>query len=213
MTRQNHKRGFNLSSSSSNAVGQPCKGFSLIEAAIVLGVVGAVIGTIWVSAAAMYENHKVNKTVEGIFSTARNIQNLISIRDANVIGESVYITSELIAADAFPKDWVNGSGVKHPFGGYISILNQLTNEKFGMYFGGIPQQVCVKLVVQVSSIGAMAGSRGNGTSSRASLGHIQVNGSGNWFTYIFPVSPDTAATACNQSSNVVTFTFGYTRNN
>lgn len=62
------------------------RGFSLIEAAIVLAVVGLVLGGIWVAAAAMYENYKVNKTVEGIFSTARNIQNLISIRDAEAFG-------------------------------------------------------------------------------------------------------------------------------
>ena len=49
------------------------RGFSLVEAAIVLGVIGLVIGGIWYSAAKFYEDYKVNKTVEGIFSTARNM--------------------------------------------------------------------------------------------------------------------------------------------
>ena len=58
MTRHNPR------SSSATVAHITRRGFNLIEAAFVLAVVGAVIGTIWVSAANMYENHKVNKTVE-----------------------------------------------------------------------------------------------------------------------------------------------------
>lgn len=63
--RHNHKKGFKRLPSCSEAIGRNARrGFNLIEAAIVLGVVGLVIGGIWYSAAAMYENYKVNKTVE-----------------------------------------------------------------------------------------------------------------------------------------------------
>lgn len=41
-------------------------GFSLIEAAIVLGVVGLVIGGIWVAAAAVSENHKQTRALQQI---------------------------------------------------------------------------------------------------------------------------------------------------
>jgi len=50
-------------------------GFNLIEAAIVLAVVGGVIGTIWVSAATVYENYKVNKTVEQALMISQCIRN------------------------------------------------------------------------------------------------------------------------------------------
>ena len=101
MTRQNHKRGFNL-----------------IEAAFVLAVVGGVIGGIWVSAAAVYENHKVNKTADGLLLTAHNMQNLFSMRDIETIGIPAYIRPALVAAGAFPADWVaDGKGVTSQIGG------------------------------------------------------------------------------------------------
>ena len=53
MTRQNHKRGF-----------------SLIEAAIVLAVVGGVIGGIWVSADNVRENYKINQLTDGLILAA-----------------------------------------------------------------------------------------------------------------------------------------------
>lgn len=53
------------------------KGFNLIEAAIVLGVVGLVIGGIWVAASVVNENLKINKTVEGIVLGSQNALNLI----------------------------------------------------------------------------------------------------------------------------------------
>ena len=60
------RKGFNCTSSSSNAIGQPCKGFSLVEAAIVLAVVGGVIGAIWGGAATMIEDYRVSKTTNDI---------------------------------------------------------------------------------------------------------------------------------------------------
>ncbi len=51
------------------------RGFSLIEAAIVLGVVGAVIGTIWVSAANMYESWRINQYADAMLSIRKCVQN------------------------------------------------------------------------------------------------------------------------------------------
>lgn len=44
----------------------PCRGFNLIETTIVLAVVGLVIGGIWVAAATVSYQMKLNKTAEGI---------------------------------------------------------------------------------------------------------------------------------------------------
>lgn len=214
MTRQNHKRGFNLSSSSSNAVGQPCKGFSLIEAAFVLAVVGGVIGAIWVAASNFYENYKVNKTAEGILTTARNIQNLISIRDAELISAvEVDITSSGINAEVFPNDWVDGNTVKSPFGGRVDISINPSESRLGINLSNIPRSACIKLTVKVTSIGSLSGSLGSGPVNRTSLGYMNINTAPNWHTTVFPVSPQEAETACNQVSNRIFFAYGLTRIN
>lgn len=51
------------------------KGFNLIEAAIVLGVVGFVIGGIWVAASSVNENWKINKNIEMAISIKQCITN------------------------------------------------------------------------------------------------------------------------------------------
>ena len=91
--------GHNLRSNSEAIAQRARRGFNLIEAAIVLAVVGGVIGGIWYSAAAMYENYKVNKTVEGIFSTARNVQNLISLKDSESLGVNQLMNDFLIESN------------------------------------------------------------------------------------------------------------------
>jgi type II secretory pathway pseudopilin PulG len=111
---------------------QERRGFNLIETAIVLGMVGIVIGGIWVGAATVSENIKVKKTIEGILAIARNIQSLISARDSIAIGNSINITSTLIQAEAYPKDWINGSTVKSPFGGNVTSANLSSPPRFGI---------------------------------------------------------------------------------
>ena len=51
------------------------KGFSLIEAAIVLAVVGLVIGGIWVAAANMYESWRINQYANAMLSIRKCVQN------------------------------------------------------------------------------------------------------------------------------------------
>ena len=210
-----HKKGFKLLSSNSEAVGhKTSKGFSLIEAAIVLAVVGGVIGTIWVSAANMYESYKVNKTAADLQLIVKNAQKLISFRDAEAIGNTDTLASTLLAAGVYPKDWVNGNTVKNPFGG--EVLATLYDGSINHYLDDIPQSACIKLVVKISSIGATAGSSGTGSTTRSTLGYVSIHnydvGSTAWSTQTFPITTETAASQCG-SLNKLNFTYGHTRIN
>lgn len=197
------------------------RGFSLIEAAIVLAVVGGVIGGIWVSAAAVIENYKVKKTVEGILTTARNIQNLISITDSRGIGPS-NMTFALISAGVFPKDWVNGNDVKTTFGWSVIAFNLqpplvTTGDRFFLNLQPIPVSSCIKLTVSISSIGAMVGSHGNGAYQRIWLGYIGITpiqtGASPVYLNNFPISPEIAKTYCIGTMNQVEVGFDYNRIN
>ena len=207
--------GDNPRSSSEAVAHKTRRGFSLIEAAFVLAVVGAVIGTIWVAAATVIENHKVNKTVEGVFSTARNIQNLISIRDGESIGNMVLITDKLIDAGVFPEDWIYGTAVKNPLGANVLVRNWTGVTRFDLRFDGIKASDCVKLITKISAIGANAGSSGSGLSNRQMLGYIGIydsTASVLFTTSTFPVTLEQATIKC-VSSYIVIFTFGYSRIN
>lgn len=52
----------------------PRRGFNLVEAAIVLGVVGIVIGGIWVTASTVMENIKVNQALNGMQTIVENFR-------------------------------------------------------------------------------------------------------------------------------------------
>lgn len=53
-------------------------GFNLIEAAIVLGVVGLVIGGIWVAAAAVMESNRQSQTLKDILTITENLRRRFS---------------------------------------------------------------------------------------------------------------------------------------
>lgn len=64
------------------------RGFSLVESAIVLGVVGLVLGGIWWAASAMRERQKINDLVSGVILGADKLRNLVTPAD--------YVTGRVI---------------------------------------------------------------------------------------------------------------------
>lgn len=86
------------------------KGFNLIEAAIVLGVVGLVVGGIWVGAAAVSENWKVSQTVKATLSIIEGVRNLNKsftpnqLAGAAAVGTTVDILEPMYNAGVIPKD-------------------------------------------------------------------------------------------------------------
>ena len=198
------------------------RGFSLIEAAFVLAVVGAVIGTIWVAAAAMYEDYKVSKTVSDLALIVKNVQGLISFRDSEAIGHVVNITGTLVSAGVFPNNWVSGSNVKSPLDGNVQVNNLISSGAIGARFDFILSDVtvseCSKLVVKISSMGQAKQSLGT-SYWKDTLGLIQVRSSLglvlSWDT--FPVNPSIAAGSCKSGMDVgglyLIVTYGYTRIN
>lgn len=134
------------------------RGFSLIEAAIVLAVVGLVLGGIWVAAAAMYENYKVNKTAEGILVTAKNLQNLIGTQTVGTLGNWSELLDVARDAGAVPKDWIYGSYVRPPIGGELWIKGITSSSIPSVAI--IPMFVkkhshCVKLIKKIGNLNTL----------------------------------------------------------
>lgn len=89
---------------------QNCRapGFSLIEAAIVLGIVGLVIGGIWVAASAVNEKFQTNQTIRNILLTCTNAQRIYPARKMPASTFGTTITQTSIRSGIFPSDWSNG---------------------------------------------------------------------------------------------------------
>ena len=191
------------------------RGFSLIEAAIVLGVVGAVIGGIWYSAAAMYENYKVNKTVEGIFSTARNVQNLISLKDSESLGVNQLMNDFLIESNSIPSEWIKNGTIKTPLdsGFYFFAHPVALDTHFVIGIEGISKSACISVVVDSSTIAAHARMKNPSVwDNSGNLNLINTTNPIGYFDNNFPVSPDMANSICADGITIQ-FYFGYTRIN
>lgn len=68
------------------------KGFNLIEAAIVLGVVGLVIGGIWVAASAVRYQHQLAETAKGILVSVQAVRSLYARQPCTVASTTLNLS-------------------------------------------------------------------------------------------------------------------------
>lgn len=127
------------------------RGFNLIEAAVVLVVVGLVIGGIWYAAASVQQSQRINNTAAGILQIAGGARRLFPYSDyPTVIGTETGITSAVAAAGILPSDFKYTVGVVgiSPIGAHFYIA--LSYIIHPCTLGGT---VCPQLQVAISGPG------------------------------------------------------------
>jgi len=91
------------------------RGFSLIEAAIVLGVVGLVVGGIWVAAKAVIDKWKAERLASGIITIVEGTKKLFPMQLwPNDPSGNTDIASVLVSAGIPPADMVKGGSIIIP---------------------------------------------------------------------------------------------------
>jgi type II secretory pathway pseudopilin PulG len=200
---------------------QSKRGFNLIEAAIVLGVVGLVIGGIWVAAAKFYEDYKVNKMVEDILTIVRNTERLVSYRDAAAIDDAnpspYYNVPYSESSPYFPKDWIKQNYITTPFGGrsQLNIMRDNFSVNIINLGGQMSTSACIKFVTRISHVGSIGRQRSNWYNP--SLITITVGTSlGALGMSVFPIKLEQAKSACTMNGGVLALfylQFRYTRTN
>jgi len=173
------------------------KGFSLIEAAIVLGIVGLVIGGIWVAASAVQTNLRESTASQGVLQIVQNVRNLYYGQSLTATAD---IDADLVSAGAIPGDLLQGTNPRNPWNGAIDIdIVGASFDQFSVAFPSVPRDSCVELI-----------SRNTNLSTGIGLVSIAVD-DGTPTTILaaaMPITPTTAVTTCgNASSNTITWTF------
>ncbi len=160
-------------------------GFNLIEAAIVLGIVGLIVGGIWAAAASAYENMRQQSASKNMLAFAQNVRNFYSNGGATSIDTSMTnaITQGLVPPDmrvgttAAISSWATPVTIDT---GAINSINV-----FGIIFTGLNRQTCINLIVRNTNA-----SQGSGLISVGSSSTIPTTEG------TFPITTAAATTLC-----------------
>ena len=152
------------------------RGFTLTEAAIVLGIVGLLLGAIWVAAAAVYNNMRISTTTTQILQIAQAVRAMHATTTSITTGGDLAPT--LAQAGAIPKDMMDNAippSITNVWGGAVRITATTAavggtpaQQAFTITYEGVPTAACSDLLVRNTGSGRdsgllQAGAGGNNT--------------------------------------------------
>lgn len=133
------------------------KGFTLTEIAIVLGIIGLILGAIWTAAAAVYNNQRVAHANTAIVQITQGVRALYATSNTTGYAAATLITDTLRSAGAIPAD-LTASGTANlangPFpNGQTAVIATSDGAGFGIDMSGVTQANCTALVLAVGGAG------------------------------------------------------------
>jgi prepilin-type N-terminal cleavage/methylation domain-containing protein len=199
-----------------------CGGFTLIELALVMGVIGSIMGAIWWASENAREIQRQNSAVSELQLTSQNIIALMQGQPFAIATNS-NITSAMITAQAVPGNYVDSgtpTTADNPWfmsGGFVVQANTTNSAEgavphkiFRLSFYHVSYQGCLALILQGTSCQAgQAGCPFDVFTDVDIHGPTPVAPATNWATQM---SPTLATTLCNENpypgaTNSVEFDF------
>ncbi len=151
---------------------QTC-GFTLTEIAIVLGLIGLVLGAIWLAASKVYQNNRVQLAVKETAIILQGFRGLYTAHPVDSGGNFVDITCTGVNSGFFPNDMLvpaacvtNNSTTypRHPWDDYMQIWAHDGWQGVVIGFTNLPQSACVQLTRQIGNAPDIIFENVNGTS-------------------------------------------------
>jgi prepilin-type N-terminal cleavage/methylation domain-containing protein len=124
------------------------RGFTLTEIAIVLGIIGLILGAVWAAASSVYANLKANQAQQGILSAAQAVRSMFATSaNTGVVGNPATIASP----GMFPTNWqsttigmVGNPWHINPTANFAYVYGQ--GQQFLVEIDGISDAGCAQLV-------------------------------------------------------------------
>jgi Tfp pilus assembly protein PilE len=126
-------------------------GFNLIEAAIVLGIVGLIVGGIWAAASSAYENMRQQSGSKNLLSFAQSIRSFYANSGATSINTTVSVA---ITQGLVPADMVSGTAAMiSPWGTAVTLGTGTigSTNVFGILYSGLTQSTCINILTRNSN--------------------------------------------------------------
>jgi prepilin-type N-terminal cleavage/methylation domain-containing protein len=186
------------------------RGFTLTEIAIVLGIVGLILGAIWVAAAAVYNNLRTSRATTELLTVAQNVRAMYATSPLVDPGSNMTVSGAqaggaltYIQAGVFPSDMVSlGTTVQNPWGGGVAIVaaqggaTGTADDSFAIDFDRVPQSACISLLTSNTGNGRDSGLVQATASAGATLniagGAILTQPAAD----VFPMAASAAKTLC-----------------
>ncbi|HVY13094.1 MAG TPA: hypothetical protein VHB73_05980 [Alphaproteobacteria bacterium] len=174
-------------------------GFNLIEAAIVLGIVGLIVGGIWAAAGAAYENMRLQNASKQLLALVGGIRGFYAQNPTDVVDTNI---DNLYGFGILPADMVVVNGttheLRHPWGDSVTIATTtLGGSAFTISYTGMKADSCKNFVTRVGNV-----ARGSG------LLIASPDGSAEWLNlYNDPAQTNSTVPACDANGGSPSFTF------
>ncbi len=177
------------------------KGFTLIESAIVLGVVGVIVAAIWLLAGSVQESGRQNKAIQQVQELSANLRQSYQRIGTLAITAQTNVTTTL-ATEVWPQEMV-ASGTTPvapvtPWGGAVAVYTAITGgaSRFYITFNTLQRDACANLLTK-STGGELPG-----------LYQVNVNSGGTVVTMPSHFTITSANTACSSATaNTINWIF------
>jgi len=175
------------------------RGLNLIELAIVMAVVGLIVGGIYIAASSVYRNVRESSTQDDMLQIVQNMRSTYGVQ--GLVPSGALANTNLINAGIIPADMIQGTALTNAFGG-TSSLTGITGPPaaFTITISNIPGSVCSDLAIKTTSSG-QAGATNIG------LINIAMNGGAAVANSAFPITPDSSQSNCGTGVGSVAFTY------
>lgn len=214
-----------------------CCGFTLIEIALVLAVIGVIAAAIFVAAGSVEYNVLLNRGSDELGLTAVNMRALYQSQNVSALSAGSLSNQTLAQEGVFPAEMLSGTApsqiVNNPWNqnSAVSTVNvsivATAPRQFDLEYTLIPSEVCADLIIRNSQPGVSSNGStlpgGNGlaqisvtpTSGGTTNSYCVNTNSGCTIANSLPVTAVNAATACetgigaNNTTASTTFTIDW----
>ncbi len=184
------------------------RGFTLTEIAIVLGIIGLILGAIWVASGSVYSNLRVSQAATETLMIVENFKSLYGGNRNGQAPNGTDITAMAISAGLLPADMIQTGNTTYalgPWGGsQVNIYSASVWDAVTVAFWNIDQSTCNRLADAIVTGSAFPA---NG------LVWTGINGTNRTlppYGADVPFTPTDVATACASANGTMNVQVTYT---
>jgi hypothetical protein len=153
------------------------RGYSMVELAVVLGVMGLILGGVWALVSRLQQTAKTHLTVAQIVLINKNIRSYYQTRPCMLAGDQTVVPLLTATPPVFPREMVRGAAVVHQWNGTVQALGGAAacNYAFTLQFNGLPPDICVELLPLLTAAGEVSRGLQAATLNAVPLGALPPN--------------------------------------